>query len=147
MPRRTRVEQQPRGLAAARRQHYRAAADLLFATRNFIYIGNGRNIAGVAGNQLSRHGVSDQLHAASLKSGEDLHLAGGVIRRRDASAPALPAIMARWTAIGRPGDDGEPHRDARNAELICRPLYKGLMNARRRASLENSVGRAANAFF
>ena len=146
MPARFRIEQQPRGFAGAPRHDDGFTAHLLFGARGLVDIRNGGHLAGVVRDQLARHGVREQLDAPGLHRWEYLHLAGRIIGRRNAAAPALRAVVAGRPAIGGLGDHGEARWNAGNVQFRAGALHQHLVNARRRAGLEDAVGRAANAF-
>ena len=69
------------------------------------------------GDQLARHRVGDDLHLAGLHRREDLHVARRVVRRGQAAAAALAAVVAGRAAVARHGRDRLARRYGANAEL------------------------------
>ena len=143
---RLRVEQQARRLAGAGRKHYRAAADLLLGHRDFIDVRNSAYFACIVQDQFTSHCTGHDCQPPSLHCREDHRLARTECRSGFAAAAALPAVVARGTAIDRFRNHRLARRYHRNPELLRRSLHQHFMYARLGRRQKLSIGSSPQPF-
>ena len=143
---RLRVEQQPRRLARARREHDDARADRVVAAVGAIHVRDAGGQAALVGQHLARHRVGDDAQLAGRQRRRQQHRRRREVRVRRAAAAALAAVVARGPAVQRLREDRQAVRDARDVQLVGRLLDQQLVAARLRRRLEDAVGLVRDAF-
>ena len=134
MPRRLRVEEQPRRLAGAGGEDDDLRAHLLLAAGRGVDVRHAGGAALVVREHLAGHGAGDDLEAAGGQGGRQQDGRAREVRARRASASALPAVVAGRPAVVGPGQDREARGDAGDLELVAGLLHQPLVGARRRAA-------------
>ena len=140
MARRFRVQEQPRGLARAGRQHHHLRLHLLLAAGGRVHVGDGGGQAFVVGQDLAGHGAGQDLEPPRRERGGQQDRRGREVRGRRAAAAALTAVVTGRAAAQRPGQDRHPRRYARDLEPVAGLLDQPLVGARGGRRLEDAVG-------
>src|SRR5712671_169972 len=125
----------------------RADSQALAATTTaFVDVGDALRLAVFAQQYFTSHCSCGESQASGLLRGRDEHLARTEVGSPAAAASALSAVMTRWAAVERLGENRHSRRNARNPNFVAGALEDHFTAAWFWRRLENTVGCAGDVF-